>query len=341
MKKIMFLTIFMILTLNIFAKQSKKISGKVLEETNSKPLIDAVVILEGTINFAYVNPKDGTFVLNLTEEGDFIFVYSPGYESKRLKLDKNINYYTISLKTMSKTISSDSVKISNDLVGDIKVDGAFLTEDRTLKEVSSLKGGFASKVLASESGGDGFISRMAMPSDADSPLMPYDGPKKQESSGLLTAGEVNDFSKWNMWNDLSQSELTEYKDLWKFYPYERISLVLENEFRNPVYGAKVNLLQNGYVIWSSVSDNTGKSELWSDPFTNKKPSSKSLSIEIEYDEKYYYIDQPKMFYDGINFYTINTGCLKPKFVDIAFVVDATGSMGDEINYLKLDRKSVV
>ncbi len=166
-------------------------------------------------------------------------------------------------------------------------------------------------------------------------------PDLSKYAGQLTAGEVNDFSKWVMWNDIAADDLSEYKDIWKLYPKERYTLQLENEFHLPVFGAKISLLENEFVIWSSFTDNTGKAELWRNPFTERMMKEGQLFIEIEYSGKNYYIQSPKQFSDGINFFSIQTGSLKPQSVDIAFVVDGTNSMRDEIDYLKSDILSVI
>lgn len=48
-----------------------------------------------------------------------------------------------------------------------------------------------------------------------------------------------------------------------------------------------------------------------------------------------------MFENGINNFVIETDCLQANSIDIAFVVDATGSMQDEIDYLKADLLSII
>ena len=201
--------------------------------------------------------------------------------------------------------SSDDVDISG------FVDKNYITEDRTHPD---------SKTLSSHEGSNSEVIY---------------------SAGKLTAGEVNDFSKWVMWNDISENELSYYKNIWKMFPKERYTLQISNEHYLPVYGAKISLVENDYVIWSSTSDNTGKAELWRKPFTNRSASTGNLYIEIDYKGEIYYIDSPKQFSEGINFFKIKTGLLKPANVDIAFVVDATSSMDDEINFLKSDMVSVI
>jgi hypothetical protein len=67
----------------------------------------------------------------------------------------------------------------------------------------------------------------------------------------------------------------------------------------------------------------------------------NLMIEINYEDKIYEIKNPKIFHDGINF-VFSDMIYKASFVaDIAFIVDATGSMLDEINYLKADLNNII
>jgi hypothetical protein len=152
-------------------------------------------------------------------------------------------------------------------------------------------------------------------------------------AGQLTAGELNDFSKWKMWKDLSAGELDTFKMIWNVHPVNRFTVQIANEQGLPVIGAKVRLYDDNQLEWSSVTDNTGKAELWDNPYMEKL-ISKKLTAEVEFHGKIYKIDYLKKFTDGINFLTISYDCSDLKKVDVAFIIDATGSMGDEINYLK-------
>ncbi len=54
----------------------------------------------------------------------------------------------------------------------------------------------------------------------------YEGVEGDVKSGLLTAGEINDFSKWELWQDISTTDLESYISLWKFHPKERYCVQL-------------------------------------------------------------------------------------------------------------------
>ncbi|NPA44029.1 MAG: T9SS type A sorting domain-containing protein, partial [Chlorobi bacterium] len=90
----------------------------------------------------------------------------------------------------------------------------------------------------------------------------------------------------------------------------------------------------------SLTDNTGKAELWANIF-NEENKDQKLQIKVVYDGESFIYKKSTKFHDGINFIRINAKCNVPKIADIAFVVDATGSMGDEISYLKLELEDVL
>ncbi len=332
------------------AQISKRISGKVISSEDNKPVINASVILEGSVHFTYTSKKDGSFVLNLNNDKGRIIVSCKEFETMIIPVTKDS--LNMIVKLDKKVLTKDdiiAVETDKDKFGEILSDSAMISELRPIK--TGLKGKSFSKksefsMMASESrastiGGEGSDMGDGMMA---SPLVPSDGYPlggQKASSGLLTAGEVNDFSKWQMWNDIAANDLSQYKDIWKIYPDKRFTLQIENEYHSPVFGAKVNLLENGFVIWSSYTDNTGKAELWQNPFTNIPSKVENISIEIEYKGKYYQIQQAKQFSEGMNFLRIETGCLKPNSADIVFLVDATGSMGDEINYLKMDLQAIM
>lgn len=160
-------------------------------------------------------------------------------------------------------------------------------------------------------------------------------------SGSLTAGEVNDFSKWEMWNDIAANELLSYQKKWDLFFSERYTVQLKNEDGFPIVDATVQLLDESKTVrYESRTDNTGKAELWgriglNDPWNN------TASAIVYHKGKSHPIRKLTTFKDGVNSLTINADCETSDVVDIAFVVDATGSMGDEINYLKAELNHVI
>lgn len=161
-------------------------------------------------------------------------------------------------------------------------------------------------------------------------------------SGMLTAGEIHDFSKWELWNDITEAQLSEYKDLWNIYPLNRFCVQLTSDDGKPLIYSKVELRNNqGDVLWETHTDNTGKAELWSGLFNKDENEEQGFYISINHNKTIFSIDNPKKIHEGVNFLSVQSECNIPNNVDIAFVVDATGSMSDEINYLKVELQDII
>ncbi|PZU82466.1 MAG: hypothetical protein DI529_14335 [Chryseobacterium sp.] len=160
------------------------------------------------------------------------------------------------------------------------------------------------------------------------------------NAGKLTAGEVNDFSKWDYWQDIAIPILDQYKNTWKFFPDRRVSVQLTNFDNNAIIGKKLKLIDDKKeVIWESVTDNRGNAEFWISSLINQKVNSQQYSIIDEYGN--ILSNNPKEFRNGQNLIKINENCTGKRPLDLVFVVDATGSMGDEINYLKSELLDVL
>ncbi len=161
-------------------------------------------------------------------------------------------------------------------------------------------------------------------------------------AGLLTAGEWNDLHNWNKhWLDLlSDGEITQYETLYGFFPKNRYTILLTNAQDFPVADAVVQLhAAGGDLIWEARTDNTGQAELWAGLFDQKEMSG--LRAEAWINGKKHDLGPPKAAKDGINRHQIQVDCLAPSNVDIVWAVDATGSMGDEIEYLKSELFDVI
>lgn len=160
-------------------------------------------------------------------------------------------------------------------------------------------------------------------------------------SGALTAGEINDYSKWKMWQDISASELKSYADSWKIAPKGRYTLELQSQSGLPLADAIVRLMANRTKeIYAARTDNTGKAELWYTT-TGEEVKRSGLSIEVRYQGKTEVVKNVTPFDEGVNHLVMEVECSEMNNVDIAFVVDATGSMGDELNYLKEEMNDII
>jgi hypothetical protein len=158
--------------------------------------------------------------------------------------------------------------------------------------------------------------------------------------GQITAAEWNDLASWDFWASLGQNEFfNSAMDRWNFYPEKRYSFILKDSKSDPVIDCPV-ILKNvqGDVLWSARTDNEGKAELWLNLYggTEDQPL-----VEIKYNAEEMTIVNPRLFEEGINEVMLNSDAISKKNVDITFVVDATGSMGDEIEYLKAELLDVL
>ncbi len=161
--------------------------------------------------------------------------------------------------------------------------------------------------------------------------------------GILTAGEVNDFQKWKLWQDITDNQLKDFINIWKIYPHKRFTVQVADKNNLPIINAIVKLVDNqGNTEWIARTDNTGKAELWANMFlSNQQKQNKNYQIILYYKQKIYRIKQAKTFYEGINKFTIPNDTQYPDTVDIAFVIDITGSMADELEYLKAEISDII
>ena len=157
-------------------------------------------------------------------------------------------------------------------------------------------------------------------------------------SGLLMAAEVSDFNKWKMWEDFTEDELKNFSDHWGMYPSQRYSVLVQNKDHFAEAGQPVFLIdkRTNDTIWSAITDNTGKAELWDNLHGTQQQESLIISSAGATD-----IVSPVLFADGINKMEVNTPCSISETVDIAVMVDATGSMSDEIDFLKIELENVL
>lgn len=158
-------------------------------------------------------------------------------------------------------------------------------------------------------------------------------------AGLITAGEWNDLSHWDYWNNLLNGQsFSEYPKYWGVYTNNRISVLVKNG-NKPVVDAKVEMKNKNQVIWVAKTDNFGQAELWIDLFQkNTIPNLSDYSLEINGQQ----VDTPlKSFKNGINEIQVKSSTKLSNVVELAFIVDATGSMGDEIDFLKADLQKVI
>lgn len=158
-------------------------------------------------------------------------------------------------------------------------------------------------------------------------------------AGQITAAEWNDLVNWDFWLNLGQNEeFNLAKDNWKFFPQNRYSFLVKDQNNNPLIDCAVWLRdKNGDAIWKARTDNEGRAELW---LNLNGQTEEDPSVAVSYGGQQIVVVDPIPVGQGINEVSMHAAGYFENNADILFVVDATGSMGDEIEYLKSELMDV-
>ncbi|MCH4823415.1 hypothetical protein ML462_09530 [Gramella lutea] len=163
---------------------------------------------------------------------------------------------------------------------------------------------------------------------------------EQGEAGRITAAEWNDLENWDFWQNLTNSEeFSSMAELWGFYSQRRISVKVNDQFGIPLNNVKVEIRnENADSFWISRTDNSGTAELW--PGIYEEENLESSDLELYVNDVL--SKKPVLYFsEGVNeiVYTGNNNVSKR--VELSFIVDATGSMADELEFLKDDLKDVI
>lgn len=160
-------------------------------------------------------------------------------------------------------------------------------------------------------------------------------------AGVLTAAEWNDLDHWDFWCDLIRQQndsanYASYLEYWGYQTAGRIGLQLTAS-GEALVGAKVLLRCQESIVWEAKTDNQGRAELW----LNLHGDAADVAIE---DCQLYVNDtqvNASLQTGVLNTIDCDLSSVLSQRVELLFMVDATGSMGDEMNFLKEDLMDVL
>lgn len=161
----------------------------------------------------------------------------------------------------------------------------------------------------------------------------------QPQGGLVTAGEWNDLDNWAFYQKtLMKEPFKGFPDDWQMYTNHRIAVALTAK-NKPAANATVTLFRNDTPIWTAKTDNLGRAELWVGAFQKEKELNPTL-LRLKVNEQS--VSTAAISETQVNRIALDETLPSPtNLVQIAFMVDATGSMGDELEFLKMDLKKVI
>lgn len=347
MRSILLIIAAFFISHNLLAQ--KQLTGHVVDEKDY-PIAGVSVLIKGT-RTGTTTDANGKFVIIIPTSSTCTLVFSSvGHEMKEIKMVKKeiakkdfkvvlaMSSHTLSevvvtghgtakrkeVTSSVTTVSGESYFISGYISGsalDGKVSGVKVSEPA--KVVGE------SKEMAK--GSEPVLDKVAVAIDKT--------PGKKIISKVLTAGEVNDFSKWKLWEGYTEKEFEAHSKSWQMKPARRYSVQVVNKNKIAMVNEKVYLIDQSIndTLWRGFTDNTGKAELWN-AFFETKTGQRNVVIA---DGRGNRVDNPTEFVNGMNLLSVSQSCNLSNDVDIAFVVDATGSMGDEIAYLKDELEDVI
>lgn len=183
------------------------------------------------------------------------------------------------------------------------------------------------------------------PGDSAADEWPGGGENGNNNSGILTAGEWCDLNNWDFWSGLQNGEYKSSIDYWGFNTAFRVAVKLSDKNDNPVPGAWISLKAGDNIVWQCRSDNHGRANCWMEAFDMQalqlSHPSYSLLVNgelVSENPQVTYFQDEKVNY---NEFVLDSPSTAEKSLDIAFIVDATGSMRDEIDFLKSDLMDIL
>lgn len=171
----------------------------------------------------------------------------------------------------------------------------------------------------------------------------------QSQAGRVTAGEWRDLDNWLFWSNLMTnkqadqegSDYTEFSSYWGFYTNNRVAVRVTDNSGQPQRDVPIQLKRQGNVLYEARTDNRGETNLWVG-LTQLEQSVDASALELVVNgatleqalEVTHWGEEPKW-----NECTMSVSATRD--IDIAFIVDATGSMMDEIDFLKADLTNII
>src|SRR6266496_409540 len=212
-----YLPLFLLLFSFIIAGSAfaQKISGRVLNEGGKAASHVTVQFKDGTNRV--MTSTDGSFTIVAKTLPDTLFFSASGYEPYKVMVSgvtvKDTNFVVVLLSTRSKTTTTGVVINTS----------ARINTTRNFSPATTRNYISGKKLFMLDS-------------------MPLLNRGVIYKAGLLTAGEVNDFNKWRMWEDFQESEFKTYSDHWGLYPKQRYSVLLQNKDHISIIGQPVFLI---------------------------------------------------------------------------------------------------
>lgn len=200
--------------------------------------------------------------------------------------------------------------------------GTTATGDRVVGRGSRTDGTPDAEILS--------ISKSEADKEATDPFRP----------GQVTAGHWRDLDHWKDWLKTNNDKTVAlHMKVWGLYPKKLNVIKIANQNHEILPFVKIKLMNGSDIIWESVTDIDGQAYLW--PMVEKDSMYvDAKDLEVQYAGGTYTILDYKSTYPD-NYIRIQANKISSPKIEIGFMVDATGSMGDEIRFLQRELIDVI
>ena len=163
---------------------------------------------------------------------------------------------------------------------------------------------------------------------------------QQISSGQLTAGEWSDLQNWDWWVKLlNNKEWDQYQKRWGFFTLKKPEVIVKDG-QNSVKDVKVTLYdKQGNSLWSAKTDNKGTAHLFAELYLTGQNTI--FDIVVENGQNRRRVEDVRLSSSEPLYVEFNQSGGNSNLLDLMFVVDTTGSMQDELDYLTAELKNVI
>lgn len=152
------------------------------------------------------------------------------------------------------------------------------------------------------------------------------------AAGTLTAGEWDDCTAFDAWLTLLEQPYWQgIGESWGLTAQHRVAVRVTDEAGAPCVSTSVELLGGGSVLYTARTDAAGMAYLYYDVDGAGQTVPESVRAG----------DVEANVTDGAAELTLPVRAEAPSKLDLMFMVDATGSMGDELAYIKEELADVV
>ncbi len=153
-------------------------------------------------------------------------------------------------------------------------------------------------------------------------------------AGQLTAGVWRDLDDWERWEGLvgDGGAFSDFATGWAMDTRGRVPVVV-NDASGPVPNIAVSLVDGeGVTLWEARTDVRGEAELFAGVF---EPASGPYKVHVGDVTETVELDGTRVTLD------LSEAARPRRALDLMFVIDTTGSMGDELSYIQAELEDVV